>query len=202
MRKITTIVKTILALPAVALAVAASAAPVTYRLDPGHTYPSFEADHMGGVSILRGKFNSSSGTVVLDREAKTGTLEVTIDATSLDFGNDKLNEHAKGADMFDVEKYPTAVYRGTFAKFKGDAPVEVRGELTLHGVTKPVTLTINHFVCKPHPMRKVEVCGVDASAVLQRDEFGIDYGKQRGFKQDVKLLIEAEGLRVEPSPNS
>jgi polyisoprenoid-binding protein YceI len=178
------------------LSVAAGAAPVTYQLDPAHTYPSFEADHMG-VSILRGKFNSSSGKVVLDREAQTGTIAVTVDAASIDFGHDKLNEHAKSDQIFGVEKYPTATYRGTFTKFKSGAPVEVQGELTLHGVTKPLTLTIIRFTCKQHPMRKVEVCGVDASAKLQRDEFGIDYGKKMGHGQEVTLRIETEGLRVE-----
>jgi len=176
---------------------AAMAAPVTYNLDPGHTYPSFEADHMGGLSVLRGKFNSSSGKVVLDKEAKSGTVEVTVDTTSLDFGHDKLNTHAKSAEMFNTEKYPTATYKGKLAKFKGDAPTEVEGELTLNGVTKPVTLKINQFLCKMHPMQKKEVCGADAEGTFSRADFGIDYGKQYGFKQDVKLRIEAEGIRAD-----
>jgi polyisoprenoid-binding protein YceI len=174
-------------------------APLTYRLDPDHTYPSFEADHMGGLSIFRGKFNSSSGTVVLDRDAKTGTIEVSIDVGSIDFGHDKLNEHAKSPDMFDVQKYPTAIYKGEIRRFNGVVPAVVEGQLTLRGVTKPVTLTIESFVCKTHPMRKVEVCGANASATLQRDEFGIDFGKKMGFKQEVKLLIQVEALRAEAS---
>jgi len=176
---------------------AAIAAPVTYNLDPGHTYPSFEADHMGGLSVLRGKFNSSSGKVVLDKEAKTGTVEVTVDTTSLDFGHDKLNTHAKGPDMFNTEKYPTAVYKGKLAKFKGDAPTEVEGQLTLNGVTKPVNLKINQFLCKMHPMQKKEVCGADAEGTFSRKDFGISYGEQYGFKQDVKLRIEAEGVKAD-----
>jgi len=172
----------------------ALAAPVTYNVNPGHTYPSFEADHMGGLSILRGKFNASSGSIVLDKEAKAGTVEITIDMTSLDFGNDKLNEHAKkeGA-MFDVAKYPTATYKGKLAKFQGGNPTEVEGELTLHGVTKPVTLKINQFLCKPSPMTKKEVCGADASGTFSRADFGVDYGVANfGFKPQVKLLIEVE----------
>ena len=182
------------------LALAASAtfaAPVTYEIDPDHTFPSFEADHMGGLSIWRGKFNSTSGTIVLDREAKTGTVDITVDMTSLDFGHDKLNEHARGPDMFDVAKYPTATYKGKFTKFNGDTPVEVQGELTMHGVTRPVTLTINQFLCKKHPMRQREVCGADASGTIDRSEFGVSYGQQYGFKQDVKLLIQVEALRKE-----
>jgi polyisoprenoid-binding protein YceI len=176
---------------------AASAAPVTYNLDPNHTYPSFEADHMGGLSILRGKFNASSGKVVLDKEAKTGTVEVNIDTSSLDFGHDKLNEHAKGPDMFNVAKYPTATYKGKLTKFKGDAPAEIDGELTLNGVTKPVTLKVNQFLCKPNPMTKKEVCGADAEGTLNRADFGINFGQQYGFKQDVKLRIEVEGVKAD-----
>jgi len=174
-------------------AVSAIAAPVTYKVDPAHTYPSFEADHMGGLSVWRGKFNSSSGTIVLDKEAKTGTVDITVDTTSLDFGNDKLNEHAKSEPaMFDVAKFPTATFKGKISKFDGATPTEVTGDLTLHGVTKPVTLKINQFLCKESPMTKKEVCGADASTTFSRYDFGITYGQNFGFKPDVKLLIEVE----------
>ena len=174
-------------------AVAAMAAPATYKVDPGHTYPSFEADHMGGLSVLRGKFNTSSGTIVLDKEAKTGTVEITIDTTTLDFGHDKLNDHAKkDAKMFDVAQFPTATYKGKISKWDAKGPSEVTGDLTLHGVTKPVTLKINSFLCKESPMTKKEVCGADASATFNRFDFGITYGDNFGFKPDVKLLIEVE----------
>jgi len=173
------------------------AEPVTYEIDPSHTYPSFEADHMGGLSIWRGKFNATSGRIVLDREARAGTVEVTVDMTSIDFGHEEMNAHAKSADMFDVEKYPTATYKGRFSRFEGDVPVEVQGELTMHGVTRPVTLTIHQFLCKQHPMHKREVCGADASATIDRSEFGVSYGQSFGFKQDVKLLIQVEALRAE-----
>lgn len=188
--------KAILLAGALSLTVAAAnAAPVTYQIDPSHTYPSFEADHMSGLSVWRGKFNSSSGTIVYDKEAKTGTVDITIDTTSLDFGNDKLNEHAmKDANMFDVAKYPTATYKGKLAAFKGDMPTEVQGELTLHGVTKPVTLKLNSFLCKQHPMTKKPVCGADASAVINRGDFGVSYalGPPFNFKPEVKLSIQVE----------
>jgi polyisoprenoid-binding protein YceI len=176
---------------------AALAAPVEYVIDSSHTYPSFEADHMGGLSILRGKFNSSSGKITLDKEAQTGTVEIKIDTASIDFGHDKLNEHAKGPDMFDVEKYPIATYTGKLVNFKNGAPTEVDGTLELHGVKKPVKLTINKFLCKPHPMRKTEVCGADASGTLNREDFGIAYGKNMGFFMDVKLAIEVEALQAQ-----
>ncbi len=118
----------------------------TYKLDPNHTYPSFEADHFGGMSTWRGKFNKSSGEVTLDRAAKTGKVNVTSDISSVDTGNDKLNEHLQ-AEFFDVAKYSTAEYKGTSIKFDGDTPIKVMGNLTMHGVTKPVNLKIEHFKC-------------------------------------------------------
>lgn len=181
---------------------AAFAAPVEYVIDSGHTYPSFEADHMGGLSILRGKFNSSSGKITLDKQAQTGTVEIKVDTASLDFGHDKLNDHAKGPDMFDVEKYPTATYTGKLVNFKNGAPTEVEGSLTLHGVTKPVKLKINSFKCMQHPMTKKEVCGADASATIQRDEFGVDYAKGYGFKQDVELQIQVEAVKADAASKS
>jgi polyisoprenoid-binding protein YceI len=187
------------ALPGAVLALmtgSAIAAPVTYNVDPNHTHPSFETDHFGGLSVWRGRFDSNSGTIVFDKDKGSGTVEITIDATSIDFGHAKLNEHAKSAEMFDVEKFPTATYKGTLAKFKDGAPTEVQGQLTLHGVTKPVTLTINQFKCMVNPMLKKEVCGADASATFNRSDFGISYGDKYGFKQDVKLQIQVEAIRA------
>ena len=182
-----------LALLAAVFASSAAFADV-YKVDPGHTFPSFEADHFGGLSNWRGKFDKTDGTIVLDRANKTGTVDINIDASSLDFGHSKLNEHAKGPDMFDVAKYPTANYKGKLV-FKGDVPTSVDGELTLHGVTKPVTLHINQFKCMPHPMLKREVCGADASATFNRADFGVDYGVKMGFKPEVKLAIQVEAVK-------
>ncbi len=185
-------------LPATVLALVAGtalAAPVTYQIDPGHTYPSFAADHMGGLSVWRGKFDGTTGSVVLDKDKSTGTVQVTVDTTTVDFGHAKLNEHAKTPDLFDVAKFPTAVYKGTLGGFKNGAPTEVKGELTLHGVTKPLTLKIDQFLCKPNPMTKKEVCGADASATFSRADYGIDFGKNFGFNMDVKLQIQIEAIR-------
>jgi polyisoprenoid-binding protein YceI len=171
----------------------AFAAPVTYTLDPAHTYPSFEADHFGGLSVWRGKFDSTSGTVVYDKEAKSGSIEVTVDMNTIDFGMAKLNEHAKSAQIFDVAKYPIATYSGKFTKFNGATPTEAQGTLTMHGVTKPVSLMINSFKCMQNPMSKKEVCGADVSATFNRADFGVNFGEQYGFKQEVKLQIQVEG---------
>jgi polyisoprenoid-binding protein YceI len=185
--------RTVLASMAALVGASVFAAPVTYVIDPAHTYPSFEADHMGGLSVWRGKFTATSGKVVYDKAAKSGSLDVTVDMSSVDFGMPKLNEHAKSAEIFDVTKYPTATFTGKFTKFNGDAPAEAQGTLSMHGVTKPVTLTINSFLCKPNPMNKKEVCGADASATFNRADFGVNFGEKYGFKMDTKLLIQVEG---------
>jgi polyisoprenoid-binding protein YceI len=171
----------------------AFAAPVTYTLDPNHTFPSFEADHFGGLSTWRGKFDATSGKVVYDKDAKSGSIDVTVDMTSVDFGMPKLNEHAKSPEIFDAAKYPTATYSGKFSKFNGATPTEAQGTLTMHGVTKPVTLVIDSFMCKINPMSKKEVCGANATATFNRSDFGVNYGDKYGFKQEVKLQIQVEG---------
>lgn len=188
--------KSKLALICLLTAGATSAFAQTYTIDPSHTYPSFEADHMG-ISVWRGKFDKSSGTVTLDRAAKTGSLDIAIDASSIDFGHAKMNEHAKSKEMFNVEKFPTATYKSKSFKFDGDKPVAVEGELTLLGVTKPVTLTLNKFKCIQHPMLKREVCGADASAEFNRGDFGLNYALNYGFSPIVKLAIQVEAVKAD-----
>ncbi|WOD20850.1 YceI family protein [Paraburkholderia kirstenboschensis] len=173
----------------------AFAAADTYQLDPTHTYPSFEADHFGGLSVWRGKFTKSSGTVTLDRTAKTGTVEVNVDPASITTGNGKLDDHLKSAEFFDVSKFPAATYKGTDIKFDGDKPAEVIGTLTLHGVTKPLNLKVESFKCMQHPVLKREVCGVEASGHFDRADYGIDFGTKYGFNMDTKLHIQAEGIK-------
>jgi polyisoprenoid-binding protein YceI len=174
----------------------ATAASTTYTLDPDHTHPSFEVDHFGGLSTWRGTFKKTSGTVTIDTEAKSGTVNVVIDTATIDFAHDKLNEHATSPEMLDAAKYPSAEYKGKFVDFANGAPRTISGALTLHGVTKPVTLTINSFKCFEHPMLKRQVCGADASGTFNRADFGVNYGQQYGFKQDVLLRIQVEGVKV------
>ncbi|ULQ45449.1 YceI family protein [Flagellatimonas centrodinii] len=170
----------------------ALAAPVNYTIEPSHTYPSFEAPHMG-ISWWRGKFNTTSGTVVLDREARTGEVNITIDAASVDFGHDKMNEHARDADFFNVAKYPTISYRGTI-EFDDGEPDEVKGELTLLGETRPVVLEFESFKCIEHPFFKKEVCGADLEAEFNRADFGMSKYAE-GAAGEVKLAIQVEALR-------
>jgi len=172
----------------------ALAAPATYNVDSEHTHPSFEADHFGGMSVWRGTFDKVTGTVTLDKVAGSGTVDITIDTASIDVGLEKLETHLKSPDFFDVEKFPTATYKGKLVKFKDGAPTEAQGDLTLHGVTKPVTLKLNSFKCMPHPMKKKEFCGADASATINRKDFGIGWGENFGFKMETKLAIQVEAF--------
>ena len=174
---------------------AALAAPVTYEIDPRHTYPSFEADHFGGVSVWRGKFTRTSGKIVLDRAAGTGTVDVTVETASVTTGAADLEKHLRSNEFFDVEKFPTATYKGKITKFKDGAPAEVQGDLTLHGVTKPVTLTVRSFKCMAHPMKPGnELCGADAHATINREDFGINWGKNFGFDMKVGISLQVEAL--------
>jgi polyisoprenoid-binding protein YceI len=185
--------KNALFLPLAFAAHAAWAAPVTYNVDPEHTYPSFEADHMG-LSMWRGRFNRTTGKVTMDRSAATGTVDIAIETASIDFGHAKLAEYMTGPDQLDAKKFPTIVYKGRLGRFVNGAPTEVTGELTLHGVTRPVALRINMFRCIPHPLFKRELCGADAYGVFDRGQFGLDYAPQWGFKPEVTLRIQVEAL--------
>lgn len=169
------------------------AEPITYDVDPSHTFPSIEVDHRGGLSVWRGKFNRSSGTVVMDKEAETGSVEIEIDVTSLDFGFDDMNEHALSDDegMLNASRFSTATYSGALADWENGAPTRVDGELTLHGVSLPVDLQINQFKCMPAPDGG-EMCGADAEGSFQRDDFGVNFAKGFGFQMYVNVQVQIE----------
>jgi polyisoprenoid-binding protein YceI len=179
----------------------AAAAPGTYRVDPSHTHPMFEVDHFSGLSTWRGLFRTTSGTVTLDRERGTGTVDVVVDVASVDLAHDKLNatvvlERIGDWNGLDVGHYPTAEYHGTLEGFVLGAPTTVSGTLTLHGVTRPVALKINSFKCIPnHPLLKREVCGADAIGGFNRADFGVNAGQQFGFSQEVTVRIQVEAIR-------
>ena len=183
--------------PLLLAALPVAAAETVYEIDPAHTFPSFEADHLAGLSVWRGKFNATRGTVVLDKAAGSGRIEVVIDTDSIDYGLDAMNQEARGPGFFDTAKWPEATYTGTLAGFAGGRPTRVDGELTLRGVTRPVALEIRSFKCMPHPLHQRELCGADAFATIRRDEFGMSAGKDYGFDMAVELRIQVEAVAVE-----
>ena len=174
--------------------VSSGALAQSYSVEPNHTYPSFEAPHLG-ISFWRGKFTKSAGKINIDRAAKSGDLKIDIDTASVDFGHPKMNEHARSKDFFNAEAHPKITYVGKFSKFNGDAPAEVQGELTMNGITKPVTLTINSFKCIDHPMLKREACGADVSASLNRRDFNMTYLAPTEAAGAVKLAIQVEAIK-------
>lgn len=171
---------------------AASAAPVSYGLDPNHTFPRFSYSHLG-FSTQLSRFDKTTGTIVLDQEARTGSVDIAIDMKSVDTGSTVFNEHIQGADFFDTAHYPTATFKSTRVVFDGDKPVSVEGNLTLKGVTKPVTLTVTSFTAKPHPMLGKNAIGANAYAVVKRTDFNA--GKYAPYVSDeVRIDIAVEAL--------
>ncbi len=176
-----------------AISGAAIAAPETYTIDPSHTFPGFEISHLG-FSTHHGRFNTSSGQIVIDPMAKTGSIDVKIDTASIDTGGEKLEKHLRSEDFFNVEKFPAMTFKSTKLNFSGDNLVSADGELTLLGVTKPVTLRMNAFKCGNHPMNKKAMCGAEAVAAIKRSDFGMKYGIP-AVGDEVKIVIQTEAYK-------
>jgi polyisoprenoid-binding protein YceI len=156
---------------AAALAVPALAAPETFVSDNNHTFPSFSYSHLG-YSVQMSRFDKTTAKVVLDKEAHTASVEVNIDTTSVDTGSTLFNEHIQGPELLDTAQFPTATFRSTKVTFDGDKPASIDGDLTIRGVTKPVTLKVTHFHAMPHPMLKKDAIGANATVVVKRSDFG------------------------------
>ena len=181
------------ALVAGTLATVPALASESYTIDASHTFPSFEVMHLG-YSLQRGRFNKTSGKITLDTAGKKGSADITIDATSVDTGLDKLEQHLRGEDFFDVAKFPTITFKGDKFAFEGDKVKSVSGNLTMRGITKPVTLTAAYFNCADHPMAKKKACGGDFTTTVKRTDFGMKYAVP-AVADDVTLRIQVEAFR-------
>jgi polyisoprenoid-binding protein YceI len=181
------------ALAALATSLPSAAEIQTYTIDPLHTRPTYEVMHLG-YSLQRGRFDKTSGKITVDTAAKTGSADVAIDAASIDSGVPKLDEHLKSEDFFNVAKNPTITFKSVSFAFDGDRVKNVTGDLTMNGVTKPVTLTANLFQCAPHPMTKKPQCGGDFITTVKRSDFGIKYGIP-AVGDEVTLRIPVEAIR-------
>ncbi len=176
---------------AAAAASPALAAPETYVVDGTHTFPRFSYSHFG-YSTQLSRFDKTTGTVVFDKAARTGAVDIVIDAKSVDTGYATFNEHIQGEDFLDTAKYPTATFKSTKVVFDGDKPAKVEGNLTLKGVTKPVTLTVTDFKAAPHPMLKKDAIGANAWTMVKRSEFNAGkYAPNVGDDVRIDIAIEA-----------
>ena len=174
-------------------ALPAAAEPETYSVDSRHTFPAFEVRHMG-ISLQRGRFNKTSGKIMLDAAAGKGSLDITIDAASIDTGLEGLEKVLRSDEFFDVEKYPTLTFKSANVAFDGERVKSASGDLTMHGVTKPVTLNAESFSCTTHPRANKKVCGAELVARINRSEWNMKYGIP-GVADEVVLRINVEAMK-------
>jgi len=167
------------------------AAPETYVVDSNHTFPSFEVTHAGGFTTTRGMFQKTSGKIVLDRAAKSGSIEIIVDTASVTTGHPRRDDIVR--DWFKIPEFPQMIFRASRLTFSGDTLTGADGELTLLGVTKPVVLTVTSFKCRPHPVNKKDQCGADGSAEIKRSDFGLN--ATGGTGDDIKILFQIETFR-------
>ena len=180
------------------VALPAAAAEETYVIDPVHSQPQWEAHHIG-FSDQRGSFTKMEGKVVLDRTAKKGSVDVTIDAASIRSYDTRLDAILKGERFFNVEKFPAITFKSSDVRFDGDRLVAINGELTMVGVTKPVMLTVSHFACGQNPFNKRPMCGATAKTTIKRSEWGITNGLPiRNPDDDIDLMLPVEALLQQP----
>jgi len=169
----------------------ALAAPETFIIDSNHSIPRFSYNHFG-YSTQMSRFDRVSGKIILDKEAKQGSMNVTIDATSVSTGSALFNEHIKDVDFFDTAKYPTVTFISDKLNFKADTLSSIDGTLTIKGISKAVTLKVTSLMCMPHPMKKKDACGANASVVVKRSDFNM--GKHIPYVSDevtIDLPVEA-----------
>ncbi|MBI4194829.1 MAG: polyisoprenoid-binding protein [Betaproteobacteria bacterium] len=175
------------------LAAPAAAAPDTYVVDVPHSFSNFEVGHLG-ITWIRGRFNKMTGKITLDRAEKQGSIEAEIDTSSVDTGHVRRDELLRTEDYFNVSQFPTITFRSTSLRFSGETPVGADGELTMLGVTRPVSLEITSFKCIVHPVNKREICGAVASTIIQRSAFGMTR-VSRSISDEIRIYINVEGYK-------
>ena len=185
---------TLIATTLAATALGTQAQSATYAIDPTHTFATFEIDHFG-ASTNRGRFDKKSGTVQLDKAGKTGKVELTIETGSINSGTAAFDKHLQSKDFFNTAEFPTAKFVADKFAFNGDKVSEVSGSLTLLGKTNPVTLKASKFNCYMSPMLKVEVCGGDFETTIVRSSYGMGWGLNFGFSDNVRLVVQVEAVK-------
>ncbi len=185
--------KTLIAASLLFFPLAASSAPEAYTIDPEHTFPHFAISHLG-FSTMHGRFNSSKGELTIDHANKTGSVSITIDASSIDTAHKKRDDHLRSPDFLNVVEFPEIEYKSTKVTIHGDSKATVEGMLTIMGISKPVVLDVNHIKCGVHPMNKKEVCGFDATTAIKRSDFGVTFALP-AVGDDMKLTFEVEAIK-------
>lgn len=183
----------LLSLLLASLASAATLAADQYTIDPNHTLPVFEVSHLG-FSTQRGRFDHSSGRISLDLAKQTGTVELTIDANSINMGQTKWNDHLKSADFFDTARFPAITFKSDKLQFADGKPVVAEGTLTLLGVSKPVKLKIKRFTCGINPIAMKSLCAADIETTLKRSDYGMTKYLP-GIGDDVRVLAPVEAFK-------
>lgn len=164
-----------------------------YSVDPSHTYVSFSVNHLG-FSTMRGQFDRQSGSLQFDPAAKDASVMIEIDASSIDTGHDKRDEHLKSPDFLNAVEFPTITFKSSSVTWNGDKPATVTGDLTILGVSKPVTLTVTSMNCGPNPFSNKETCGFDATGSIKRSDYGVTYGSPN-IGEALDLQIEFEAIK-------
>jgi polyisoprenoid-binding protein YceI len=165
-------------------------AATSYTVDPRHTFPSFEINHLG-FSMQRGRFNQTSGKVLLDPESATGYILISIETASINTGLAELEKHLRSKEFLDAERYPQIKFISDKLQFNKDQLVAADGVLTLHGISKPVQLTVDHFYCGINLINMKNTCGANATTTIKRSEFGIDKYAPK-LADDVHIAIQIE----------
>lgn len=164
-----------------------------YTIDPAHTYPHFAISHLG-FSTMHGRFDKSEGALTIDWAKKSGSVNIKIDAASVSTGFAKRDDHLRSPDFLNAAEFPAITYKSTKVVINDNKTATVEGELTMVGVTKPVTLNVTRINCGDHPMKKgTYVCGFDATGKIKRSDFGINYALPAvGDEMMLSFEVEAE----------
>lgn len=172
----------------------AAAQAAAYEIDPSHTFATFEISHFA-TSTTRGRFDKKEGTLLFDRAAKTGKIDISIYTGSINTGISVFDKFLTGFSLFDSATFPTARFVADKFNFDGDKVTDVSGSFTLLGKTNPVTLKATNFNCYSHPVLKREVCGGDFETTIDRSQYAMNYGLIFGFSKEVRLVVQVEAIR-------
>ena len=178
-----------------ALGASSAAQSARYVVDPTHTFVMYEMGHYG-TSTNRGRFSTKDGSITLDLKAKTGKVDITMDITSINTGVDQLNRHVQGIDFFNVAEFPTGRFLGERFEFNGDKVTAVIGTLTMMGKAHPITLRALRFNCYESPMLKRQICGGDFETTVSRSLWGLTWGLNFGFEDNVRLVVQVEAIHM------